>query len=80
MKILAVAAHPDDLDFGCAGSTARWTAEGHEVVYCLVTSGEAGGDDASISRADMGELRRREQTAAKLTHVCLLYTSDAADD
>ncbi|MEM9651930.1 MAG: PIG-L deacetylase family protein [Actinomycetota bacterium] len=64
MKILAVAAHPDDLDFGCAGSTARWTAEGHEVVYCLVTSGEAGGDDASISRSDMGELRQREQTAA----------------
>lgn len=64
MRILAVAAHPDDLDFGCAGSTARWTAEGHEVVYCLVTSGEAGGDDPSISRADMAELRQREQTAA----------------
>lgn len=64
MKILAVAAHPDDLDFGCAGSTARWTAEGHEVVYCLVTSGEAGGDDPTISRAAMAELRQREQTAA----------------
>ncbi|MEM7272306.1 MAG: PIG-L deacetylase family protein [Actinomycetota bacterium] len=74
MKILAVAAHPDDLDFGCAGSTARWTAEGHEVVYCLVTSGEAGGEDPSISRPEMAELRKREQTeAAKVVGVTELH-------
>ncbi len=64
MKILAVAAHPDDLDFGCAGSTAVWTAEGHEVVYCLVTDGQAGGFDNTISRDRMAEIRREEQTAA----------------
>ncbi len=64
MKILIVVAHPDDLDFGCAGSTARWVAEGHEVVYCLVTSGQAGGTDASISREEMARIREEEQTAA----------------
>lgn len=64
MRILAIAAHPDDLDFGCAGSVGRWTAEGHEVVYCLVTSGEAGGEDATMSREDMARLRQQEQTAA----------------
>jgi LmbE family N-acetylglucosaminyl deacetylase len=64
MRILIVVAHPDDLDFGCAGTTARWTSEGHEVIYCLVTSGQAGGFDPSISRDDMAEIRRKEQTAA----------------
>lgn len=64
MKILAIAAHPDDLDFGCAASTAAWVAEGHEVVYCLVTDGQAGGFDNTISRERMAEIRREEQTAA----------------
>ena len=64
MKILAIAAHPDDLDFGCAGTTATWVADGHEVVYCLVTDGQAGGFDNTISRARMAEIRREEQTAA----------------
>lgn len=63
-KILAVAAHPDDLDFGCAGSTATWTAAGDEVVYCIVTDGQAGGSDRSVSRTDMAMLRRAEQTEA----------------
>ncbi len=64
MRILIVVAHPDDLDFGCAGSTARWTAEGHDVIYCLVTSGQAGGFDESISREEMARIRQKEQTAA----------------
>lgn len=64
MRILIVVAHPDDLDFGCAGSTATWTDEGHDVVYCLVTDGQAGGFDESISREEMARIRRKEQTAA----------------
>ncbi|MET0626996.1 MAG: PIG-L deacetylase family protein [Acidimicrobiia bacterium] len=63
-RVLVVTAHPDDVDFAAAGTVARWTDAGIEVVYCLVTSGEAGGSDRSVSRADMAELRRREQTAA----------------
>lgn len=62
--ILMVAAHPDDLDFGCAGSTAIWTDRGDRVVYCLVTDGQAGGFDNTIPRSDMAEIRRREQTEA----------------
>lgn len=64
MRILIVVAHPDDLDFGCAGSTAAWTDDGHEVVYCLVTDGQAGGFDESVSRDEMARIRRKEQTAA----------------
>jgi LmbE family N-acetylglucosaminyl deacetylase len=41
---LAIVAHPDDLEYGAAGAIARWTDQGKSIVYCLVTSGEAGID------------------------------------
>ena len=63
-RVLVVMAHPDDVDFGAAGTVATWTDEGLDVVYCIVTDGEAGGSDRSVSRADMAALRREEQTAA----------------
>ncbi|WP_205474366.1 PIG-L deacetylase family protein [Nocardioides sp. SYSU D00038] len=43
-RALCVVAHPDDLEFGAAAAVARWTGQGKEVAYCLVTSGEAGID------------------------------------
>ena len=63
-RVLAIAAHPDDLDFGAAGTIAGWTAAGLDVVYCIVTDGDAGGFDESFPREEMGPLRRAEQTAA----------------
>jgi LmbE family N-acetylglucosaminyl deacetylase len=63
-RILVVAAHPDDVDFGLAGTVATWTDAGLEVVYCIVTDGDAGGHDPAVSRADMAVLRRAEQLAA----------------
>ena len=63
-RILVIAAHPDDVDFGSAGTVARWTGAGIEVIYCIVTDGDAGGSDPGISRADMAALRREEQAAA----------------
>jgi LmbE family N-acetylglucosaminyl deacetylase len=63
-RILVVVAHPDDIDFGNAGSVATWTDAGIEVTYCLVTSGEAGGDDRTMARPDMAALREEEQTNA----------------
>ncbi len=63
-RVLAIAAHPDDLDFGAAGTIASLTAGGDEVIYCLVTDGDAGGFDNTISRTRMAELRQIEQTAA----------------
>jgi LmbE family N-acetylglucosaminyl deacetylase len=43
-RALAVVAHPDDMEFGSAAAVARWTGQGKDVVYCMVTSGEAGID------------------------------------
>jgi LmbE family N-acetylglucosaminyl deacetylase len=63
-RVLVVTAHPDDVDFGAAGSIARWTAAGAEVVYCIVTDGDAGGFDPDVPREDIPGIRRGEQTAA----------------
>jgi len=63
-RVLMVTAHPDDVDFGAAGTVARWTAEGVAVSYCVVTDGDAGGFDDRVPRADMPALRRSEQRAA----------------
>jgi LmbE family N-acetylglucosaminyl deacetylase len=43
-RALAIVAHPDDLEFGAAAAVARWTGQGKQVAYCMVTSGEAGID------------------------------------
>jgi len=63
-RVLTITAHPDDVDFGAAGTIAAWTDTGIEVIYCVVTDGDAGGYDESVSRAEMVTLRRAEQTAA----------------
>jgi LmbE family N-acetylglucosaminyl deacetylase len=59
-----VTAHPDDVDFGSAGTIAAFTAAGLDVTYCIATSGEAGGSDRTMTRADMAALRQDEQRAA----------------
>ena len=43
-RALCVVAHPDDMEFGASAAVARWTGQGKQVVYCMVTSGEAGID------------------------------------
>ena len=63
-RILSITAHPDDVDFAAAGTIACWTEAGIEVVYCVVTDGDAGGFDESFPRAEMPALRRAEQVAA----------------
>lgn len=62
--MLVVSAHPDDVDFGAAGTVATFSDAGVEVAYCIVTDGDAGGSDSSISRAQMAAIRRDEQRAA----------------
>ena len=62
-RALCVLAHPDDVDFGSAGTVATWTDAGTEVTYCIVTDGDAGGFD-DTPRHEMGPLRQAEQRAA----------------
>jgi LmbE family N-acetylglucosaminyl deacetylase len=66
-SVLVVCAHPDDVDFGVAGSVAKWTASGIDVSYCVVTNGDAGGFDPSVPRSDIAAIRQAEQRAAAAT-------------
>jgi len=58
-RAVAVAAHPDDLEYGAAAAVARWTGQGKHVSYVLVTSGEAG--IAGRNPAEVGPLREQEE-------------------
>jgi LmbE family N-acetylglucosaminyl deacetylase len=62
--VLVVSAHPDDVDFGAAGTIAAFTEAGVDVAYCIVTDGEAGGHDLAMPRHEMASIRKEEQLAA----------------
>ena len=62
--ILIIIAHPDDAEFGAAGSVAKWTAEGQRVVYVVCTGGEKGTSDRSLTPQQLVGIRRREQREA----------------
>ena len=63
-RVLVVAAHPDDIEFGAAGTIARWVGEGARVRYLVATRGDKGSDDPRADVAALVELREREQRAA----------------
>src|SRR5918994_7240841 len=63
-RALVIFAHPDDIDFGGAGTVAILSDAGVDVTYCVVTDGQAGGFDHSIPRPEMAAIRREEQTKA----------------
>jgi LmbE family N-acetylglucosaminyl deacetylase len=65
-RALVIVAHPDDVDFGAAGTIATWTAEGIEVTYVICTNGDAGGFDPAVPRSEIGGIRQEEQRAAAL--------------
>ena len=77
-RALAVVAHPDDLEYGVAAAVARWTDQGKDIRYALVTSGEAG--IATMPPAETGPLREDEQRASAaivgVTHVEFLGYPD----
>ncbi|MET7401108.1 PIG-L deacetylase family protein [Dactylosporangium sp. NPDC005572] len=60
-RCLAVAAHPDDIEYGTAAAVAKWTAQGKTVTYLLATRGEAGIDSLHPDKA--GPLREQEERA-----------------
>lgn len=66
-RVLVVVAHPDDVDFGSAGTIAAWTEAGLEVSYCIVTNGDSGGADLEVPRSAIGVIRQEEQRKAAAT-------------
>jgi LmbE family N-acetylglucosaminyl deacetylase len=63
-RALVVAAHPDDIEFGCAGTLAAWVDEGAEVTYCIVTDGSTGTQDRALMGENLSAVRRAEAEAA----------------
>lgn len=63
-RALVVTAHPDDIDFGGAGTVATLTDMGIEVSYCICTYGDAGGFDPAVPRTEIPKIRKAEQEEA----------------
>ncbi|GAB3547536.1 LmbE family N-acetylglucosaminyl deacetylase [Actinopolyspora lacussalsi] len=66
-RVLVVTAHPDDVDFGGAGTVAGWTAGGTSVTYCVCTAGEAGApEDATRERVRQLRIAEQRRAAARV--------------
>jgi len=71
MRILAIGAHPDDVEFGCGGTLIKYAQQGHDVFLLVMTDGGAGG---------VGRIRRLEQQAARdILGVSRLYWGEYPD-
>ena len=80
-RVAVIVAHPDDAEFGSAGTVARWVAEGREVFYVLLTSGDKGSSDPAVTPEQLVATREAEQRAAcavlGVKDVVFLRKSDA---
>jgi LmbE family N-acetylglucosaminyl deacetylase len=62
--VMVISPHPDDAEFGAAGTVARWTREAKRVVYVICTNGEKGASDRTVKPERLAEIRQVEQQAA----------------
>jgi LmbE family N-acetylglucosaminyl deacetylase len=81
-RFMVIAGHPDDADFGPAGTAARWIDEGSTGWLVCCTSGDAGGEDPDANPLELAALREREQRAAAViigyAGVSFLHMPDGA--
>jgi len=63
-QVLVVTPHPDDAEIGAAGTIARWTREGKDVIYVVCTSGDKGSSDINMRTEEIARIREQEQLAA----------------
>lgn len=63
-RAMFIYAHPDDIEFSAGGTAAKWASQGCEVTYVLITNGNIGSHDRSLTAADLTKIRRAEQRAA----------------
>lgn len=64
VRVMVIVAHPDDAEFGCAGTVAKWVRQGKEVTYVICTNGDKGSSDPSMTSEQLAPIRRKEQEAA----------------
>lgn len=63
-KVLLIQAHPDDAEFSCSGTIAKWARAGAEIHYCSITSGDKGSSDPNMSGPELATIREKEQRRA----------------
>lgn len=63
-RVLLIQAHPDDAEFSCAGTIAKWASAGAEIHYCSITSGDKGSEDATLTGVSLANMREEEQRHA----------------
>jgi len=84
-QVMVVTTHPDDAEFGVAGTVARWTGEGKDIIYVVCTNGDKGTSDTNMKPDELARIREQEQlAAAKLLGVreviFLRYPDQALED
>ena len=63
-QAMVITPHPDDAEFGVAGTVARWVAEGKSVIYVVCTSGDKGSSNPNMRPDELERIREQEQLAA----------------
>lgn len=63
-QVMVITPHPDDAEFGVAGTVARWTREGKDIIYVVCTNGDKGANDPNIKPEELARIRAQEQLAA----------------
>ncbi|MDO8672983.1 MAG: PIG-L deacetylase family protein [Dehalococcoidia bacterium] len=63
-RVMVIVAHPDDPEFTCGGTVAKWVAEGTEVTYVVCTNGDKGSSDPAMTSEKLAVIREKEQQAA----------------
>jgi len=64
VQVMVVTPHPDDAEYGVAGTVVRWVSQGKEIVYVVCTNGDKGTNDARVKPEDLAKTREEEQIAA----------------
>jgi LmbE family N-acetylglucosaminyl deacetylase len=64
VHVMVITPHPDDAEFGVAGTVARWTSEGKDVIYVVCTNGDKGTSDPNVKPDELARIREKEQLAA----------------
>ena len=72
VHVMVVTPHPDDAEYGVAGTVARWTAEGKEIMYVVCTSGDKGTSDANMKPEKLAKIRMPEKLE-KIEFIKIVY-------
>jgi LmbE family N-acetylglucosaminyl deacetylase len=64
VHMMVITPHPDDAEFGVAGTVAQWTGEGKDVIYVVCTNGDKGSNDPNMKPRELAGIREKEQLAA----------------